>query len=51
MWVISGREKEGGITMGNIYEEKRGEGNHTAYQGGHCITLESLEPSGVSVAC
>ena len=26
-------------------------GNHSAYQGGYCITLESLEPSSQSVAC
>jgi len=50
-----GRERVG-CTIGNTYEEKRGIAHVTgmsilAYQGGHCITLESLEPSSLSVAC
>jgi hypothetical protein len=37
--------------MGNVYEVKGEKGDHTEYQSGHCINLESLVSSGLSVAC
>jgi len=47
----SGRERDWSVRSVTSTKRNGEKRNHTAYEGGHCITLGWLEPSSLSVAC